>query len=439
MKPTHAPRVLLALLLAPGLHAQEVLDQRARQAAGIVAAEPRWADDLFDPAFLKQVPPARLQAIGKDFFAKCGALVEMQPTQRKGEFSATYDLIFDQDLVVSMSVAISERAPHAVIGLLFGQPMAMMTDLNAAKAQLQELPGAVSFAVWKLGGEQPEVLAELEPDESLAIGSAFKLYVLGALVQDVTDGTRKPGDVVTLEARNRSMPSGQMHDWPDGTPVTLATLAAMMISISDNTATDNLLFALGRERVEAQLTTMGNAAAARSIPLLATHELFHLKMTRAGKGADAYVKLDLAAKRAYLAETVAGDPFDRTQVELGSMTTPNRIDTVEWFASANDLCRALDWLRENTASGPAAPLRDVLSINRGLDVSPEQFPWAGFKGGSEPGVLNLTFLLNAKDGSWYALAVTWNNAADAVEESKLFALVQRAIYVLGKSIPAEQR
>ncbi|MBK7877747.1 MAG: serine hydrolase [Planctomycetes bacterium] len=422
----------LVTLLAPRLRAQDVLEVRARQAAALIAAEPTWPDDLFDPAFLKQVPPAQLRSIGKDFHAKTGALVELQLAQRKGAYAGVFDMILAKEQVVPLTITVSEKAPNSIVGLFFGLPAPMLKDVAAVVEALKKLPGRVSFAAWKLGGKEPEVLAELAPDEPLAIGSAFKLYVLGALARDVAAKKRALADVVTLDVRHRSLPSGQMQSWPVGMPVTLAGLASMMISISDNTATDHLLAALGRENVEALLAPMGNAHPERSLPFLATHELFRLKMTRGGHGADEYAKLDLAAKRAYLTKEVATWPLDEANVDHGAFAAPNRIDTLEWFASASDLCRAMDWLRLNTESGPAAAVREVLAINRGLDVSKELFPWCGFKGGSEPGVLNLTYLLKSKSGAWYALSAGWNDPKDNVDEARFMSLIQRALYVLGR-------
>ena len=67
----------------------------------------------------------------------------------------------------------------------------------------------------------------------MAIGSTFKLYVLSALSHAIARGEHRWDEVVTLN--QRSFPSGQMQDWPRSTPVTLQTLATMMIAISDNT------------------------------------------------------------------------------------------------------------------------------------------------------------------------------------------------------------
>src|SRR5690606_39753601 len=50
-----------------------------------------------------------------------------------------------------------------------------------------------------------------------------------------------------LEAGDVSLPTGILQEWPVGTPMTIQSLATLMISISDNTATDVLLRVAGRD------------------------------------------------------------------------------------------------------------------------------------------------------------------------------------------------
>jgi len=93
----------------------------------------------------------------------------------------------------------------------------------------------------------------------------------------------------------------------------------------------------------------------------------------------------------------------------------------------------MNWLRQQTeTNAPAAPLRDVLAINpgNGLNVSRERWSFIGFKAGSEPGVLNMTYLLQSTMGQWYAMSMSWNNTQAALDNTKLFALVQRALQII---------
>ena len=104
------------------------------------------------------------------------------------------------------------------------------------------------------------------------------------------------------------------------------------------------------------------------------------------------------------------------------------IDSLEWFASASDLVRAMDWIR--TKNEPTA--MKVLSINPGVDVPKDRFAFAGFKGGSEPGVMSLTWLLKTKDGAWLAVSVCWNNPEKALDDAKLVSILQATVYLLPK-------
>src|SRR5215472_9459217 len=109
----------------------------------------------------------------------------------------------------------------------------------------------------------------IEADTALAVGSTFKLAALATLRSDVDKKKRSWKDVVELRPEAKSLPSGVLQDWPDHAPLTLYTLAALMISQSDNTATDALIGLLGREKVE--------AFASRNKPYLTTREMFVLK------------------------------------------------------------------------------------------------------------------------------------------------------------------
>jgi len=213
--------------------------------------------------------------------------------------------------------------------------------------------------------------------------------------------------------------------------LTLHTLAAFMISISDNTAADQLLWTLTRERVESVMEQTGHAKPEMNQPFLSTLEMFKLKGEPTHKAADDYLALDTAGRRRFLTEKLASIKLD--DVKPYEDGKPAYIDRIEWFASSTDLCRVMNWLRQQTeTNAPAAPLRDVLAINpgNGLNVSRERWSFIGFKAGSEPGVLNMTYLLQSTMGQWYAMSMSWNNTQAALDNTKLFALVQRALQII---------
>ena len=71
--------------------------------------------------------------------------------------------------------------------------------------------------------------------EPIAVGSTVKLAVLAALEQEVEKGRLSWTSIVDLKPEWKSFPSGILREWPDGSPLTLHTLAALTIALSDNT------------------------------------------------------------------------------------------------------------------------------------------------------------------------------------------------------------
>lgn len=119
----------------------------------------------------------------------------------------------------------------------FGLAQPRLESPQEVLEELAALSGEVSFAFCRLTDDGVVAEHAASADLRLALGSAFKLYLLGALAEDVASGRYKWDTVTRLDPARRSWPSGMTQKWPAGAPVTLATLATLMISISDNTAT----------------------------------------------------------------------------------------------------------------------------------------------------------------------------------------------------------
>jgi len=400
-----------------------------RQAAALCSrfATPDRAAELLAPSFLSQVPAAQVAAIFGDYRQRAGRCVDVQRTEGE-ESSARYQLRFEKGFGVSMAVSVDPREPHQVVGLWLGNPVQAYADLQAIVAEMRALPGTVSFLVADVDATGLHPRASLAPKRQLAIGSAFKLWVLAELVRSIEAGEHRWDEVAFLTAGGKSLPSGMLQDWPEGSPLTVQTLATLMISRSDNTATDNLIRLLGRERIEATMRAVGHAEPARNEPFLTTRELFLLKDEAAGAG---FLAREVDGRREYLDDIVAQlDPK-----EAPTLVRPTRIDAIEWFASAHDLANVLDWLRKKGEQD--AVVRQVLSVNAGIDAARTGRTWVGFKGGSEPGVLNLSFVLEDPRGVQVVVA-TWNDPQANLEENRLIGLVERALVLLApeKSTPS---
>ena len=57
----------------------------------------------------------------------------------------------------------------------------------------------------------------------------------------------------------------------------------------------------------------------------------------------------------------------------------------------------------------------------------KDWSYVGYKGGSEPGVLNLTWLLRDEAGEWRVLSLSWNNPEAPVEAGALELIAQRIL------------
>lgn len=412
---------LLRLLLFFPLMLQPVdtpLDNMAERVVEQINKQSQRIAGAYHRNLLKQVSEDQLLAVYKGLFAKHGRIVGMTPQKRTKPESGNFTLAFEKGVEIQMTLTINKRTPPKIVGIWFGPPVASFTDIKAIIQEIKKLPGRVNFQVVRLG-DQNKVIHTLHADEMLAIGSTFKLYLLGTIV-----GQGRPwDDVVKLTDDHKSLPSGVLQAWPDGSPITVHTLASEMISISDNTATDHLLHYLGRKVVESQLGAMGHTHPERSWPMLTTLEMFKIKSN--AKLLREYIMSDVAGRR----RALTGQVKQMSRVDLAPFAdgTPVAIKEVEWFASAADLCRAMDWFhRKNDEKA-----LDILAINPGAAMMKEEFDYMGYKGGSEPGVLNFTWLLETKKGGHYALSMGWNNPADeGVELETYLGFAQSTLRLL---------
>jgi Beta-lactamase enzyme family len=417
-------RWALPVLLWFGVATQAVAQQASPALRGrvdqVVALLRGQGDpaEMFTPAFLAQVPPAQVRAVARQLNGQYGAVRGLDRLDPISPQAGALHVAFER-AIVHFQIAVAPQPPNRIDALLVTGADVRGDSLAAVVGEIRALPGTASLAVARLGDGAPQLLASLEPDRPLAIGSAFKLFILAELSRQIEAGQRRWSDVVALD--RRSIGSGPLQSWPAGAPVTLHTLASLMISVSDNSAADMLLHILGREAVERMMATLGVEAAARNRPLLSTLEMAALK-TGPAPALNAWLQADEAGRRRMLAQYTE---IDAARIEVARFTgNPLHIDSVEWFASAVDLVRAMDWLRRH---GDEAA-RAILAINPALGTQARaELAYVGFKGGSEPGVLNLTWLVRSRAGAWHVVAGSWNDPAAPLDEQRFIGLMTRAV------------
>ena len=293
----------------------------------------------FDAAFLAQVSPTlineallqeaitiRLMAVTVSELSTVVADVSTY----HGSSRAQVLLAVDRRGLVSLlriSPASTEPVPASWAGV--------DTILHSVAPQVHLLVADVSD-----GSCRP--LYSIDPATPAPLGSAVKLYVLNAVGSAVAAGKVRWDQPLTVTAQSKSLPPGELQTEPDGTRISVLDSAAMMISLSDNTAADMLTGLVGRSAVEAALTATGMTSPALDRPFLTTREIFVLKLDQWPALARRYVTAGEPSRRALLASTVDRAPLPAVEdAECGS----RRAISTTWSTSR----------RPATCAGPTPP------------------------------------------------------------------------------------
>jgi beta-lactamase class A len=403
----------------PAIVPAKPLDLRIEQLPSVLAGTMKY-EDYFSASFLAAVPAAQLKAISDQFTSQYGKPLKVIAVEPQGPSSATIKIEYEK-AIASADISVEPAAPNKVVGLLI-KGFELKGDTPAKiDADFAALPGNAGYLVEKIDAdEKRQQIAGRGVTRQFAIASTFKLYVLAELASQVEAGRRSWSDVVPIVENSYS--SSATQNWPRSTPVTLQTLATWMISVSDNAATDALIRVLGRDAVEEKLATIGHGAPDKALPVLTTAEAFALKSNPALRAR--FQKATEAQQRDLLEKEAAALKFERIDpAQLGS--GPVAIDSIEWFASPADLANLLNTIRR---TGNQTAL-EVMAVNKGVaSTSAAKWKYLGYKGGSEPGVISMSFLAQSRTGDWYAISGSWNNPAKEVDNAAFAALMGRLLH-----------
>ena len=401
------------------------LEQRIAALPAVLKGEIAPAD-YFDAAFLSAVPADQLDAIAKSIIAQYGQPLTILTIDKKSPTSATITVAFEKALG-TFNINVTDGAPGKVIGLLATNFAATGDSLEKIEADFKALPGNAGFVITALNDSGPNtVVAEYNAATQFGIGSTFKLYILAELASQIEAKERSWRDVAPLA--HRSFSSAATDKWPKDTPVTLATLALQMISVSDNSATDTLLHLLGRTAVERKLAQIGHRAPDKMLPFLSSVEAFALKSAANTDLRNRYLAASEAQQRGIIntqQEKLGFDQVD-SQAFAGG---PVYIDTIEWFAAPYDIVELLNHMRRTRND----KMLEVLAVNPGLPAATAaKWGYVGYKGGSEPGVISMSYLLHSKSGRWFAVSGSWNDPAKAVDDFKFSSMMTRLVQTIEK-------
>jgi hypothetical protein len=295
------------------------------------------------------------------------------------------------------------------------------SSVDEAFDRLSEL-GELRAMTAELVDGSCETIHSVSADEPAPLGSVFKLYVLAALGETVANGELSWDQAITVENDLKSIPPGELQTREPGTEVSILEATELMIAISDNTATDHLIDLLGRATIESVQGRYGNSTPELNTPFLDTRELAALKVGPAsGLRTPQWMEGDEAERRAILDQLGDITPAD---IPIRDWVDPIDPDTVEWFASPEDLCDLALGLVGLTDSVPE--VAQALEINPGVPAESGTWDRIWFKGGSEPGML-ATWWLTQADGRLFLTAGSVVNAEETFDAERavlLFAAVR---------------
>jgi Beta-lactamase enzyme family len=351
-----------------------------------VLVAPTLKAEWFAESFLIAIPLIKVAQVLANVQTEFGPYQSIQP------FGENFHALYERG---KQLVEIKVNDLGQIYYLLL-KPVAV--DLTPEKAIeiLKSFPGQTNLLIL----EEDRPIASYNADLPLAVASSFKLAVLTALQEKIENGDLSWNDVIELRPEDKSF-GGFLVNWYDGAVLTLESLAALMISVSENTAT--LMHLLGREAIMPY--------ASRNNPLLTTREAFVLKSPTSEDLLQRYRNGNLSERIVVLQEVASAPPPDP---KLFS-NTPTALD-VEFFFTPQELCD----LMSKVADLP------LMIINPGISGS-KSWERVAFKGGSEPGVLNVTLLLKSKNGKTFRVSATWNNPLAALDEAVFIDLINRVV------------
>ncbi|MFI8566612.1 serine hydrolase [Rhodococcus sp. NPDC078407] len=326
---------------------------------------------------------------------------------------------------IPATISTSIDADGTLNGFLAKPDTPQISSFDDLDAALSKVAPTYSYSASRLNGGDCEAVYSTNADSVLPLGSVFKLYVLGALTDEIEAGRVRWDDRLTIRDETKSAPSGELQNLPDGTAVSVREAAEKMISLSDNTATDLLMERLGHDRIERQLGVMGHHDPSIMTPMMDTRQFFVI-----GFG-DPNLRSEWADAdpdgREKLLEQADARPLEIDFENF--LDNPASANGVEWFANAQDVCAAMAYLASSSAGEEN---RRILAITPGVHLDAAQWPYSGFKGGSAPGDLAGAFLATDEAGQDWIVTEQFQSgeAIDLIPSSYAFLVAQEAFALL---------
>lgn len=403
-----------------------VLGLLEEDAEGPAAQE---AAERLAPDFLEQVSPVELGLVLAQV-RRAGPYVVTAAAPASGVGrTAVLSLAAQEPLLLTVSVD-----EQGLVSTLLLQPDTSgatpevddWADLDAALAELggtsQVVVGQVEDGTCTTTYTSPGVEPGGDPFPS---GSVVKLLVLAAVADQVRAGELAWEEELTLTPEVVSLPSGELQDRPEGSTVSVREAAGLMISVSDNTATDLLIDRLGQGALRDTAVAAGLDPTA-IMPVPSTRQVFQLGWQVDSEVRTRWAEALVPERR----EAMLADLPAELDLDPATVTEPRWQDGIGWFLTGAQICTLHARLQQLAEDPDGEPLREILAANPGLP-SPEDVAYQAYKGGSLPGVLAMSFYVEperagdetpdaAPDGS---VLVVQTRSAEPVDQLRAATIV----------------
>ncbi len=271
----------------------------------------------------------------------------------------------------------------------------------------QEIGGVLGVAVTHL---PTRTHVGFNEDALFPLASVVKVPLLVALYAEARGGRVDLAERVTYRRAARVAGSGVLQDLDDGLAPTLGDLAVLMVTVSDNTATDLVLERVGKATVERTMTDLGLTSI--RVPFGINELLHELVDLRVGEAEYEEVRRRLRESAGSGGRAVIPEESDR--------------------GTPRDLCRLFELLESRAILDDAACAKtlDICLRQKFSDRIPGRLPpevQVAHKTGSIRGVRNDAGVVYAPSGP-YAIALFTRGLADAALASRALADLSLEIY-----------
>jgi hypothetical protein len=364
----------------------------------------------FSDLFKKYISEEKIKLVFKELRNKYGNIVGYKTIDlNKGIFEIEFEKV-----ILTLSITLDGGKINS---LYFSNPR---TKNDFSIADLNEINSEKSVLIKNLNDNK--IIFEFNKDLPLEISSLFKLYLLMGVLEKENDLSK----IIKINENYYSIPPSILYYFPKNSSVTLYTYLFLMISQSDNTATDHIISFVGEDKIPLLLKKYGNLNYEMNIPFLYTSDIFRIFYST--ENLKSYLNSNAGDKQLILKKL-------RNDKEINSIITNRDLKKIEdillknndyntkigWFASASDICRFFEYAIK---SKEIKTIREILAANTEISVNSlisddikEKYKYIGGKLGSKFGVVSVGFLIITKKDTPYCFSAIFNSKEPITYES----------------------